>query len=62
MREVLAPALRQALDAHCPLDLIEVRRQALLQGDEAHRRTVAVEDAMLAASARAEAPRVAVPA
>jgi hypothetical protein len=41
MRRVLAPALRRALDAHGPLDLIEVQRQALLQGDEAHHRTEA---------------------
>jgi Protein of unknown function (DUF1116) len=41
MRDVLAPALRKALATYGPLDLIEVQRQALLYGDEAHHRTEA---------------------
>jgi hypothetical protein len=41
MRDVLAPALRAALDAHGPLDLLDIHRRALLQGDEAHHRTEA---------------------
>lgn len=39
MRDVLAPALRRALHTYGPLDLIEVQRQALLEGDESHHRT-----------------------
>jgi hypothetical protein len=41
MRDVLAPALRRALAAGGPLDLLEIQRQALLHGDEAHHRTEA---------------------
>ncbi len=41
MRDVLAPALRRALDRRGPLDLLEIQRLALLRGDEAHHRTEA---------------------
>jgi hypothetical protein len=41
MRDVLAPALRRALDARGPLDLLDIHRRALSQGDEAHHRTEA---------------------
>ncbi len=41
MRDVLAPALRRALRDRGPLDLIELQRLALLEGDEAHHRTEA---------------------
>jgi hypothetical protein len=41
MREVLGPALAAALEAHGPLDLLELQRQALELGDECHHRTEA---------------------
>jgi Protein of unknown function (DUF1116) len=39
MRDVLGPALAVALRAHGPLDLLEIQRRALEQGDECHHRT-----------------------
>ena len=41
MRDVLAPELARALDAHGPLPLLELHAASLLQGDEAHHRTEA---------------------
>jgi hypothetical protein len=41
MRDVLAPELARALDAHGPLSLLELHAASLLQGDEAHHRTEA---------------------
>jgi len=39
MRDVLAPELARALDAHGPLELLELHARSLEQGDEAHHRT-----------------------
>jgi len=39
MRDALAPALARALEAHGPLDLLELHARSLEQGDEAHHRT-----------------------
>jgi hypothetical protein len=39
MRDALAPALREALDAGGPLDLLDLCARSLLLGDEAHHRT-----------------------
>lgn len=41
MRDVLGPAVADALRAHGPLDLIDLQKQSLLLGDEAHHRTEA---------------------
>jgi hypothetical protein len=41
MRDVLAPELARALEAHGPLSLLELHAASLLQGDEAHHRTEA---------------------
>lgn len=41
MRDVLGPSLAAALASHGPVDLIEVQRRAMLQGDECHHRTEA---------------------
>lgn len=41
MRDVLGPSLAAALAAGGPLDLVEIQRLALLQGDECHHRTEA---------------------
>ena len=39
MRDVLGPALARALTRSGPLDLLELQRMALLEGDECHHRT-----------------------
>jgi Protein of unknown function (DUF1116) len=39
MRDVLAPALARSLEAHGPLDLLELHARSLELGDEAHHRT-----------------------
>ncbi len=39
MRDVLAPELARALDAHGPLELLDLHARSLEQGDEAHHRT-----------------------
>lgn len=39
MRDVLGPALARALAARGPLDLLEIQRRALEDGDECHHRT-----------------------
>jgi len=39
MRDVLAPALRKAIERRGPLDLTAILQTALLEGDEAHHRT-----------------------
>lgn len=39
MRDVLGPALAKALEQTGPLDLLELQRRALLDGDECHHRT-----------------------
>lgn len=39
MRDTLGPSLSAALEKIGPIDLIEIQRQALLLGDEAHHRT-----------------------
>jgi hypothetical protein len=49
MRDTLAPSLRRALDEHGPLDLIDIQRRSLLEGDEAHHRTEAGTDLALKA-------------
>ncbi len=41
MRDVLAPELARALQAHGPLGLLELHAASLQQGDEAHHRTQA---------------------
>ncbi len=41
MRDVLAPELARALDAHGPLGLLELHAASLVRGDEAHHRTEA---------------------
>ena len=41
MRDVLAPELARALEAHGPLSLLELHAASLLAGDEAHHRTEA---------------------
>jgi hypothetical protein len=41
MRDVLAPELARALDAHGPLGLLELHARSLQLGDEAHHRTEA---------------------
>jgi hypothetical protein len=41
MRDVLAPELARALEAHGPLDLLELHAGSLAAGDEAHHRTEA---------------------
>lgn len=41
MRDVLGPSLAHALREHGPLDLLEIQRVALEQGDECHHRTEA---------------------
>src|SRR5262245_8191063 len=41
MSDVLAPALRQALRVHGPVDLKQITAQALQMGDECHNRNVA---------------------
>lgn len=41
MRDVLGPSLAEALRAGGPLDLIEIQRLAMLEGDECHHRTEA---------------------
>ena len=55
MRDVLGPALERALDRTGPVDLLELQRRALLEGDECHHRTYAGTDLLLAALA-AELP------
>jgi hypothetical protein len=49
MRDALAPALRRCIDERGPLDLLDVQRRSLLQGDEAHHRTEAGTDLTLRA-------------
>lgn len=39
MRDVLAPALRKAIDVTGPLDLMDIHVRSLTDGDEAHHRT-----------------------
>jgi hypothetical protein len=39
MRDALAPALARSLEAHGPLDLLELHARSLELGDEAHHRT-----------------------
>lgn len=39
IRDVLGPALADALDVGGPIDLLEIQRVALLRGDECHHRT-----------------------
>jgi hypothetical protein len=39
MRDVLGPSLARALERTGPLDLLELQRRALLEGDECHHRT-----------------------
>ncbi len=41
MRDVLGPSLSIALSEGGPIDLIEVQRLAMLEGDECHHRTEA---------------------
>src|SRR4051794_11522049 len=59
MRDVLGPQLHRALDAHGPLDLLELHARSLALGDEAHHRTQAgtalFADALPLASAEAQA-------
>lgn len=59
MRDVLAPELARALDAHGPLELLELHARSLEQGDEAHHRTNAgtqlIADRLAPLDARVEA-------
>ena len=47
MKDVLAPVLQEALDAHGPLDLRALIAQALLMGDEGHNRNRAATSLLI---------------